>query len=303
MVPRRCSCVMTPKTPIAGGRCECGCSPPARPARSPSATTRWWPRGTAWRSPRSPTPGHCWSARIGSRPRWSAPICSSASISTITAGSPESRARARGSASGCPRGLRRRRRGSARTRRGHRRPGMALVRRAAGRRGGHPLRPAVGWLLRHGRRLARQSPLGDQTSAGSDRQRHALGFVGGGRVPAELRRIYGFQPAPRCRLGALGVYDVLADQAPRFAGWGLAVAEALAAEAGRGRRRRAGGRPGDRGVAPRGAPRHDAGRRRRRRRSTRRCQPGGAAVAGPPAGRGPAGCVRLSSVRLRRADN
>jgi uncharacterized protein len=28
---------------------------------------------------------------------------------------------------------------------------------------------------------------------------------------------------------ALGVYDVLADQAPRFAGWGLAVAEALAA--------------------------------------------------------------------------
>jgi uncharacterized protein len=29
--------------------------------------------------------------------------------------------------------------------------------------------------------------------------------------------------------GALGVYDVLADQAPRFAGWGLAVAEALAA--------------------------------------------------------------------------
>ena len=29
--------------------------------------------------------------------------------------------------------------------------------------------------------------------------------------------------------GSLGVYDVLADQAPRFAGWGLAVAEALAA--------------------------------------------------------------------------
>ena len=85
--------------------------------------------------------------------------------------------------------------------------------------------------------------------------------------------------------GALGVYDVLADQAPRFAGWGLAVAEALAAgpaevavvgpaddqaTAVLHRTALLGTTPGAAVVA--GDP--------------RRCQPGGAAVAGPPAGRG-----------------
>ena len=39
----------------AGGTCGPGCSTPATPARSRPATTRWWPPGTAWRSPRWPS--------------------------------------------------------------------------------------------------------------------------------------------------------------------------------------------------------------------------------------------------------
>ena len=54
--------------PLAA-RCAAGCSPPGTPARSRPATTRWWPPGTAWRSPPWPSS----AGRRADRPRTRTP--------------------------------------------------------------------------------------------------------------------------------------------------------------------------------------------------------------------------------------
>ena len=58
-----------------------GCWPREPSARSPAATTRWWPPGTAWRSPRWPRPAPCSTGRTGSRPPSRAATCSCRSTS------------------------------------------------------------------------------------------------------------------------------------------------------------------------------------------------------------------------------
>ena len=105
--------------------------------------------------------------------------------------------------------------------RGHR---LAEGRRRAARRRARALRRRRRRLLRHGRRRRGAA----SSAAGPDRQRHALGAGRRRRGAAVLRRPHRIATRivrPRRRLSA--VYAQLGPSHARFAGWGLAVAEAL----------------------------------------------------------------------------
>ena len=65
---RRSSCSRTPTTPTAGPTSALACSRPGRSAPVRPATTRWSPRGTAWRSRRWPRPRCCSTTRPSPTP-------------------------------------------------------------------------------------------------------------------------------------------------------------------------------------------------------------------------------------------
>ena len=78
-------------------------------------------------------------------------------------------------------------------------------------------------LLRHRRRRRGAG----RAAAGPDRQRQPVGPVGAGARAARLRRAHRLGPAPRRRRGGAGHGRRRSPtQAPRFAGWSLAAAEA-----------------------------------------------------------------------------
>ena len=64
-------------------------------------------------------------------------------------------------------------------------------------------------------------------AAGPDRQRHPGRLVGRGRRAAHLRRVHRLGPAPGGGRGRARCRTPGSPQHARFAGWGLAVAEAL----------------------------------------------------------------------------
>ena len=73
--PRRCSSRPTRPIPRGGRGCGPRCWPRAPSARSPRATTRWSPPGTAWRSSRWPRPAPRSTGRSGSPPPRGPPTC------------------------------------------------------------------------------------------------------------------------------------------------------------------------------------------------------------------------------------
>ena len=109
----------------------------------------------------------------------------------------------------------------------------------------------------------------------------------------------GSERPPRRRGGGAGRLRRLGREHPRFAGWGLAVAEALRRRPPRGRGRRPGGGAGDGRPAP-GRPGRDRAGRRRRGRATPAETPSVPLLRDRPLVGGVRAGVRLPPLRLRR---
>ena len=279
-----------------------GCSRRGPSGRSRPATTRWSRRGTGWRSRRSPRRARCSTSRPGRRRARRAPSCSLActwSTGRRPAAPGLARRRRRARTPACSRttadvaeGL------------------LALYsatgdarwlqqrRRAARRRCSTHFRDGDGGFFD----TADDAEAAAAAAAGPDRQRDAVRARRRRPGAAVVRRAHRVGPAPRGRRGGArlstrrwrGSY-------PRFAGWGLAVAEAaldgprevaVVGDAGRSRLPAAAAPTARRGTAPGAGARRSA---RPGRAGVSRCSPTGRCVDGP------AGGVRLPPLRLRRA--
>ena len=219
-----------PRRPGAlASACGPRCWPRATGARSPPATTRSSPPGTAWRSLALAEAG----AALG-RPDWVAAADATADLLLarhVVDGRlrRSSRDGVVGAAAGVLEDHALPRRGAARAAPGHRR------RRAGSSRPcelldlalAHFADPtAPGALLRHRRR--RRGPAAP--AAGDHRQRHAERGGRAGRARCSRRRVLVDDPAavPRAAEAALRSAGTLAARFPRFAGHWLTVAEAAA---------------------------------------------------------------------------
>ena len=229
-----------------------GCSRRGQCGRARRGTTRSWPPGTAWPSPRSPRPARCWASRVGGGGDWRRRTCWSAvhlgGAEATVAGDRLVRVSRDGVAGHAPgvledyadvaEGLARAVPGDRLTTSGSRSPGIlfdVVLRHFGDGRGGFfDTADDAEALVRRP-----QEPADNATP---------VRLVGGARRLADLRGPHRLGAAPvGRRAGRSAVVPALAGRGPRSAGWGLAVGRGLAGRASRGRRRGSVGRPADRG--------------------------------------------------------